>query len=139
MERLGLSILRMAALLAATETSRRVELRHAVKAIRLAEFYLKGLETFVVCAADSDISKDIAQVESLLAKQPEKKMRREDVEDRLLRMFDTPKSVDDVIRAGQRSGRLQEIIANPDGKPYSENDRKMKRPKMKLLTLGRRA
>lgn len=138
-ERLGLSMLRMAALLAATEMSRRVELRHAVKAIRLAEFYLKGLETFVVCAADSDISKDIAQVETLLAKKPEKKMRREDVEDRLLRMFDTPKRVDDVIRAGQRSGRLQEIIANPDGKPYSEPDRKMKRPKRKLLTLGRRA
>ena len=138
-ERLGLSMLRMAALLAAAETSHRVELRHAVKAIRLAEFYLKGLETFVVCAADSDISKDIAQVETLLAKQPEKKMRREDVEDRLLRMFDTPKRVDDVIRAGQRSGRLQEIIANPSGSPYTSDDAKAKRPKIKLLTLGRRA
>lgn len=138
-ERLGLSMLRMAALLAAVETSRCVELRHAVKAIRLAEFYLKGLETFVACAADSVISKDIAQVESLLTGQPEKKMRREAVEDRLLHMFDTSKRVDEVIRAGQRSGRLQEIIVNPDRKPYTEVDRKMKRPKIRLLTLGRRA
>ena len=138
-ERLGLSMLRMAALLAAAETSHRVELRHAVKAIRLAEFYLKGQEAFVVSAADSSISKDIAGVESLLEKQPEKRMRREDVEDRLLRKFDTPKRVDETIRAGQRSGRLQEILTNLDGSPYTSVDLKAKRPKMKLLTLGRRA
>lgn len=138
-ERLGLSMLRMAALLAAAETSHRVELRHAVKAIRLAEFYLKGQEAFVVSAADSSISKDIAEIESLLEKQPEKRMRREDVEDRLLRKFDTPKRVDDTIRAGQRSGRLQEIFVNLDGSPYTSADLKAKRPKLNLLTLGRRA
>lgn len=138
-ERLGLSMLRMAALLAAAETSHRVKLRHAVKAIRLAEFYLKGQEAFVVSAADSSISKDIAEVESLLEKQPEKRMRREDVEDKLLRKFDTPKRVDETIRAGQRSGRLQEILTNLDGSPYTTVDLKAKRPKMKLLTLGRRA
>ena len=138
-ERLGLSMLRMAALLAAAETSHRVELRHAVKAIRLAEFYLKGLETFVVCAADSSISKDITEIEALLEKQPEKRMRREDVEDRLLRKFDTPKRVDEIIRAGQRSGRLQELLTNLDGSPYTSADHKVKRPMLKLLTLGRRA
>ena len=66
-------------------------------------------------------------------------MRREDVEDRLLRKFDTPKRVDETIRAGQRSGRLQEILTNLDGSPYTSVDLKAKRPKMKLLTLGRRA
>ena len=138
-ERLGLSMLRMAALLAAAELSRRVELRHAVKAIRLAEFYLKGLETFVVCAADSDISKDIAQVEALIAKYPEKKLRREEVEDKLLRIFDNPKRVDEVIQAGQRSDRLQEAFTNLDGSPYTKVDKAAKRPMLRLLTLGRRA
>lgn len=138
-ERLGLSMLRIAALLAAAELSHRVELRHAVKAIQLAEFYLKGLEAFVVCAADSDISKDIAQVEAIIAKQPEKKMRREEVEDRLLRMFDTSKRVDEVIQAGQRSGRLQEAFTNLDGRAYTKADKDAKRPMLRLLTLGRRA
>lgn len=138
-ERLGLSLLRMAALLAAAESSSRVKLRHAVKAIRLAEFYFKSLEVFVVCAADSSISKDIAEIESLLEKQSEKRMYREDVENKLLRKFDTPKRVTDTIRAGQNAGRLQELFVNRDGSPYTEADRKMKRPMLKLLTLGRRA
>lgn len=136
-ERLGLSMLRMAALLAATEMSHRVELRHAVKVIRLAEFYFKSLEVFVVSAADSSVSKDITEIESLLEKQPEKKMRREDVENRLLRKFDTPKRVGETIRAGQDSGRLQELFVNLDGTPYTEADRKAKRPMQRLLTLGR--
>lgn len=138
-ERLGLSILRMAALLAAAETSHCVELRHAMKAIRLAEVYLKGLEVFVVNAADSSISKDIGEVESILEKQPEKKMLREDVENRLLRKFDTPKRVTETIRAGQSSGRLQELFLNLDGSPYTKVDHDAKRPMQKLLTLGRRA
>lgn len=138
-ERLGLSLLRMAALLAAAESSPCVELRHAVKAIRLAEFYLKSLEVFVVSAADSSISKDITEIESLLEKQPDKRMLREDVENKLLRKFDTPKRVTDTICAGQSAGRLQELFVNLDGSSYTEADRKAKRPMQKLLTLGRRA
>lgn len=128
-ERLGLSVLKMSALLAAAEMSGRVELKHAVKAIRLAEFYLKGLEAFVVSAADSNFSRDVAQVKAFIAKHPEKTVLREDVESKFLRVFPDPKHLRDVILAGQRAGILLERV----------DDQGKGKPKIKYLTLGRRA
>ena len=106
MERLGLSILRMAALIAAAEQQNTVRLRHAVKAVQLAEVHMKAFEAFVAAAADSDISKDVAQVEAFLAAQPNKTASRDAVLGHLLRKIDSTRRAYEIIDAGARMGRL---------------------------------
>lgn len=116
-ERLGLSILRMAALIAAAERQHTVKMRHAVKAIQLAEVHLKAFEAFVACAADSDISKDVAQVEAFLAAQPNKTSTRDAVLGHLLRRIDNTRRADEIIDAGARMGRLvTPVVRNEAGK-----------------------
>lgn len=117
-ERLGLSILRMAALIAAAEQQTVVRLRHAVKAIQLAEIHMKAFEVFVACAADSDISKDVAQVEAFLAAQPNKTAARDAVLGHLLRKIDSTRRADEIIDAGARMGRIRvyPIKKQVDGK-----------------------
>lgn len=106
-ERLGLSMLRMAALIAAAEQQTVVRLRHAVKAIQLAEIHLKAFEAFVACAADSDISKDVAQIEAFLAAQPNKTATKNAVLGHLLRKIDSTRRADEIIDAGARMGRIR--------------------------------
>ena len=106
-ERLGLSMLRMAALIAAAEQQTVVRLRHAVKAIQLAEIHLKAFEVFVACAADSDISKDVAQIEAFLAAQSNKTATKDAVLGHLLRKIDSTRRADEIIDAGARMGRIR--------------------------------
>ena len=106
-ERLGLSMLRMAALIAAAEQQTVVQLRHAVKAIQLAEIHLKAFEVFVACAADSDISKDVAQIEAFLAAQSNKTATKDAVLGHLLRKIDSTRRADEIIDAGARMGRIR--------------------------------
>lgn len=106
-ERLGLSMLRMAALIAAAEQQTVVRLRHAVKAIQLAEIHLKAFEVFVACAADSDISKDVAQIEVFLAAQSNKTATKDAVLGHLLRKIDSTRRADEIIDAGARMGRIR--------------------------------
>lgn len=106
-ERLGLSMLRMAALIAAAEQQTVVRLRHAVKAIQLAEIHLKAFEVFVACAADSDISKDVAQIEAFLAAQSNKTASKDDILGHLLRKIDSTRRADEIIDAGARMGRIR--------------------------------
>lgn len=106
-ERLGLSMLRMAALIAAAEQQTVVRLRHAMKAIQLAEIHLKAFEVFVACAADSDISKDVAQIEAFLAAQSNKTATRDAVLGHLLRKIDSTRRADEIIDAGARMGRIR--------------------------------
>ena len=106
-ERLGLSMLRMAALISAAEQQTTVRLRHAVKAIQLAEIHLKAFEVFVACAADSDISKDVAQIEAFLAAQSNKTATKDAVLGHLLRKIDSTRRADEVIDAGARMGRIR--------------------------------
>lgn len=106
-ERLGLSMLRMAALIAAAEQQTAVRLRHAVKAIQLAEIHLKAFEVFVACAADSDISKDVAQIEAFLAAQSNKTATKDAVLGHLLRKIDSTRRADEIIDAGARMGRIR--------------------------------
>ena len=106
-ERLGLSMLRMAALIAAAEQQTTVRLRHAVKAIQLAEIHLKAFEVFVACAADSDISKDVAQIEAFLAAQSNKTATKDAVLGHLLRKIDSTRRADEIIDAGARMGRIR--------------------------------
>ena len=106
-ERLGLSMLRMAALIAAAEQQPVVRLRHAVKAIQLAEIHLKAFEVFVACAADSDISKDVAQIEVFLAAQSNKTATKDAVLGHLLRKIDSTRRADEIIDAGARMGRIR--------------------------------
>ena len=117
-ERLGMSMLRMAALIAAAEQQTVVRLRHAVKAIQLAEIHMKAFEVFVACAADSDISKDVAQVEAFLAAQPNKTAARDAVLGHLLRKIDSTRRADEIIDAGARMGRIRvyPIKKQVDGK-----------------------
>ena len=117
-ERLGLSMLRMAALIAAAEQQTVVRLRHAVKAIQLAEIHLKAFEVFVACAADSDISKDVAQIEAFLAAQPNKTATKNAVLGHLLRKIDSTRRADEIIDAGARMGRIRvyPIKKQVDGK-----------------------
>ena len=116
-ERLGLSILRMAALIAAAEQQHTVKMRHAVKAVQLAEVHLKAFEAFVACAADSDISKDVAQVEAFLAAQPNKTATRDAVLGHLLRRIDNTRRADEIVDAGARMGRLTvPVVRNEAGK-----------------------
>lgn len=106
-ERLGLSMLRMAALIAAAEQQTVVRLRHAMKAIQLAEIHLKAFEVFVACAADSDISKDVAQIEAFLAAQSNKTATKDAVLGHLLRKIDSTRRADEIIDAGARMGRIR--------------------------------
>lgn len=106
-ERLALSMLRMAALIAAAEQQTVVRLRHAVKAIQLAEIHLKAFEVFVACAADSDISKDVAQIEAFLAAQSNKTATKDAVLGHLLRKIDSTRRADEIIDAGARMGRIR--------------------------------
>ena len=106
-ERLGLSMLRMAALIAAAEQQTVVRLRHAVKAIQLAEIHLKAFEAFVACAADSDISKDVTQIEVFLAAQSNKTATKDAVLGHLLRKIDSTRRADEIIDAGARMGRIR--------------------------------
>lgn len=106
-ERLGLSMLRMAALIAAAEQQTVVRLRHAVKAIQLAEIHLKAFEVFVACAADSDISKDVAQIETFLAAQSNKTATKDAVLGHLLRKIDSTRRADEIIDAGARMERIR--------------------------------
>lgn len=106
-ERLGLSMLRMAALIAAAEQQTVVRLRHAVKAIQLAEIHLKAFEVFVACAADSDISKDVAQIEAFLAAQSNKTATKDAVLGHLLRKIDSTRRADEIIDAGARMERIR--------------------------------
>lgn len=106
-ERLGLSMLRMAALIAAAEQQTVVRLRHAVKAIQLAEIHMKAFEVFVARAADSDISKDVAQIEAFLAAQSNKTATKDVVLGHLLRKIDSTRRADEIIDAGARMGRIR--------------------------------
>lgn len=117
-ERLGMSMIRMAALIAAAEQQTVVRLRHAVKAIQLAEIHMKAFEVFVACAADSDISKDVVQVEAFLAAQPNKTAARDTVLGHLLRKIDSTRRADEIIDAGARMGRIRvyPIKKQVDGK-----------------------
>ena len=117
-ERLGLSMLRMAALIAAAEQQTVVRLRHAMKAIQLAEIHLKAFEVFVACAADSDISKDVAQIEAFLAAQSNKTATKDAVLGHLLRKIDSTRRADEIIDAGARMGRIRvyPIKKQVDGK-----------------------
>ena len=115
--RLGLSMIRMAALIAAAEKKPKVEMRHAVKAIQLAEIHLKSFEVFVARAADTDISKDIAMIEAFLTARPNKTATVDEVMAHLLRRIDSTRRVDEVIDAGKRSGRLKYSVSKTmDGK-----------------------
>ena len=119
-ERLGLSMLRMAALIAAAEQQTVVRLRHAVKAIQLAEIHLKAFEAFVACAADSDISKGVAQIEAFLAAQSNKTATKDAVLGHLLRKIDSARRADEIIDAGARMGRIRvyPIKKQVKGKTY---------------------
>lgn len=114
--RLGLSILRMAALIAAAEQQHTVQMRHAVKAIEMAEIHLKAFEVFVAYAADSDISRDVSQIEAYLATRPNQTATKDEVLGYLLRRIDSTRRADEIVDAGMRMGRLKTNVMKSKGK-----------------------
>lgn len=119
-ERMYFSVLKVAALLAmasvdpSKKTSAadlgRIEIRHVVKAIALADTWVRCTEIFVQEVTNSGLARDIREVEAFVASRPQGAVPYRELMSRFQASFDSPRRFEEVLEFCRKKGSLRDVV-----------------------------
>lgn len=106
-ERLSYSVLKVAALLAMTERRHSVGMRHLLKAIYLAETWVRCTEVLITEVCNNGLARDVRALEKFLSEQPGKSADKATIMARFENRFDDPKRVMEIIKYANGKGTVR--------------------------------
>lgn len=110
MERMTMSTLKVAALLAMAEKRDTIGMGHMLKAISLASIWARGTEVLVKEVTNNGLAQSISEVEQYVAAQRNGQVTYAKLLSYFKNKFDTLKALTDVLTYCQRLGSLREEI-----------------------------
>lgn len=111
-DRLALSVLKLAGLLALVELEKTIRMKHILKAISVADTWVKCVEILVNEVNNNGFAKIIRDIESYVSDQPDGQVRYELLLSRFQSKFDDPRKLKQVLEFCQQKGTLRDIITN---------------------------
>ena len=119
-ERMHFSVLKVAALLSMVTVSNastekagdlgRIRLPHVVKAISLADTWVRCSEIFVQEVCSNGFNKDVSLIEKYVASRPEQSTKYTDLLNKFQSTFDNPRRVDEILDYCRKKGTLIDVV-----------------------------
>lgn len=116
-ERLGYTVMKVACLLAMIQLQDTVTLDHMLRAIALANDWVKYAEQFVLQVCNSSVSRDAVELQAWLASQKNEGASLQAITLRFLNRWENMKRLNEALAYSQQSGMIRSVIR---GKSASE-------------------
>lgn len=110
-ERLSFSVLRVSGLIAMAHGEEVIRLSHVVKAISLADTWVRCSEVLVANVINTGFSQDVSKVEKFVASQPQGRTTHQHLLTKFQSEFDSPTRVSEILSFCTKKGTLREAVS----------------------------